>query len=224
MLHELSLVLALLAGGGIGYYLVHRRRRAARLRRIARHRALEGAGPVAVAAAMPGPVTLRGRARALKTRQAPASGEEVIGFRLQLEQHGGGEDSEWQLALDVARVGPFELRDSSGEARVEACSEAPLLLDLGLEELAWRDAVPGGLETFLGQQGVVPAVRRRWREGRLVEGDDVIVSGRCRREHDPERGAGYRDSPGVVVAPPGDGTPLVIRANLPEGARTGFKF
>lgn len=209
------ILMALVATGATCGALVWRRRAAARaLRR--EHQRIEGPAPTAIARVDHGPVTIRGQAVALETVLAPTSQRRVIGYCVTTELW-DPDESNWRWIHGQTTLDDFLVQDHSGRARVAAASsKGRLHLTLGTP--------PADAPKTPKMAGDQPLSRSR--ELLLCEGDEVMVTGVAGREVDPvSAGAGYREAPVRFCIAAGAGPfPLIIRAGLPLGARTAFRF
>jgi hypothetical protein len=219
---EILIITAILTAAFIGTHVCYQRFSAGgRLRR-----ALRRAPRVSVADAPDGEVVrIVGRVRFadLEPLSAPVSNRRCAYYEIEVEERSGvGRNQSWSKVLEhKEHLERFVIEDETGRALVEPKAPRVVLnMDTHLSSGMSKDP-PLELRSFLMVHGVATEgllfnKTMQYTEGALEEGEQVTVLGRCRREPDPEpgagpAGAGYRQVPlRLRIVEPGDGVPMVL--------------
>jgi hypothetical protein len=86
-----------------------------------------------ISALAPGVVQIEGRTRAVNLVREPRQGQEVLGYRLLVDEQqplgdwGMFTPRIWRLVFDVSEVSDFVLEDDTGSVRVDASGALPLV-------------------------------------------------------------------------------------------------
>ncbi len=168
-------------------------------------------------------VGVEGHAQALKTTTAPLSGEQVIGYRIQI--YGRGRQVYPSIHVDLSHLEAFALVDETGSALVRGGREVLLARARSFPELLF-DPDHAGLTRLFERAGysssdLVGARRLSCIERVLRPDGEVFVCGAPGAVVGIGEGvSGYREPPGRVAlrAPPGQ---RLIVADCRLGALLG---
>lgn len=172
------LILLTLAAAALPIRALYRRRTGASLSRIQRDLRTRAVDPLARLGE--GPVQVRGEAQPISTVRGPFSGDQVIAYRLLVEQQ--DQSTYWPLFEESVAV-DFELVDQPTGARALIKAESALLIlthrtcwGPGVAELP--ESVRAGLAAhsqYIPTKEV--AAKIRWCEYQLRSGDEILVQG-----------------------------------------------
>jgi hypothetical protein len=168
-------------------------------------------------------VGVEGHARALKTTTAPLSGEQVIGYRIQI--YGRGRHVYPSIHVDRSHLEAFALVDQTGSALVRGGHNVLLARPRSFPELLF-DPDNTGLARLIESAGysstdLVGARRLSCIERVLRSDGEVFVCGAPEAVVGVGEGApGYREPPGHVALGPPAGQRLIV-ADCQLGALLG---
>lgn len=161
----------------------------------------------------PGPVELKGTARAAEgesTFASPIRGTDALAARVEVEEwessgQGGGS---WETVHEEERAVPMTVDDGTAEIGVELPPEGELNAERTRTKVESGEDAPEPIRRYLEERDAVDRVesrdvgplsigeRRRYAEGVVEPGEEVYVLGRAREER-----AGWGDRSHVVDGP-----------------------